>query len=195
MNVLWIIAGVIVALTTVEGVRQGVVRRAAELVGLVAIFLFASRLADLVAPRLESWLGIGQSAGFYSSWALVLIGGIIAVRLVAAGLRKVVHLTLVGWLDRVGGGVLGLAFGLILASCVFLVVYSIPVTEELRAEMEDSEPAGLVLHLAPSLYDAASEFVGGQRFFDMVEEHAGSAANRLKEEAAEAQDRISDVTH
>ena len=54
MNILWIAAGVIVVLTTFEGVKQGVVRRAVELVGLVAIFLFASRLADLLAPRLES---------------------------------------------------------------------------------------------------------------------------------------------
>lgn len=195
MNVLWIAAGVIVAVTTVEGVRQGVVRRAVELVGLVLIFVFASRLSDLVAPRLESWLGIGQAAAFYSSWAVVLIGGVVLVRLLAAGLRKVVHLTLVGWLDRVGGGALGLTFGLVLVSCLFLLVYTIPVTEELRAEMQDSEPAEFVLHFAPTLYDVVIDLVGGEHFFDMLEEHVGPAAEQLREQAAEAKERISDAGH
>jgi membrane protein required for colicin V production len=191
VNVLWIVAGILVAVTTIEGVRQGVVRRAVELVGLVAIFLFASRLADLLAPRLVDWLGLGSAAAFYGSWAVVLIGGVILVRLVAAGLRKVVHLTLVGWLDRLGGGVLGLTFGLILASCLFLLVYSIPVSEDLRDEMAESEPAELLLHFAPSLYDAGSELVGGERFFDMLDRHVRPAAQRLREEAGQ---RLSDVT-
>lgn len=191
MNVLWIVAGILVAATTIEGVRQGVVRRAVELVGLVLIFLFASRLADLLAPRLVDWLGLGSAAAFYGSWAVVLVGGVILVRLVAAGLRKVVHLTLVGWLDRVGGGVLGLTFGLVLASCLFLLVYSVPVSEDLRDEMGESEPAGFLLHFAPSLYDVGSELVGGERFFDMLDRHVRPAAQRLREEAGH---RLSDVT-
>jgi membrane protein required for colicin V production len=193
VNVLWIAAGVTVALTTFEGVRQGVVRRAVELVGLVAIFLFASRLADLLAPRLESWTGLGESAGFYSSWGVVLIGGIVLVRLVATGLRKIVHLTIAGWLDRLGGGVLGLTFGLILVSCLFLLITFLPGTKDLRDEIHSSEPAELLLHFAPSLYDAAAGISGGERFFDMLEEHIEPAAERLRERAAEAGDRISDV--
>lgn len=195
MNILWIAAGVIVVLTTFEGVRQGVVRRAVELVGLVAIFVFASRLADLLAPRLESWTGMGGSAAFYSSWAVVLIGGIVVVRLVATGLRKVVHLTIAGWLDRVGGGVLGLTFGLVLASCLFLLITFLPGTEDLAEDIHASEPAEMLLHFAPSLYDAAAEISGGERFFDMLQEHIEPAAERLREQAAEAGDRISDVTN
>jgi membrane protein required for colicin V production len=191
VNVLWIAAGVIVVATTVEGVRQGVVRRAVELIGLVAIFVFASRLADLLAPRLESWVGMDGSAAFYTSWVVVLIGGIVVIRLVATGLRKIVHLTIAGWLDRIGGGVLGLVFGLVLASCLFLLVTFLPGTEDLRDDMRASEPAEMLLHLGPSLYDAASEIVGGERFFDMLEEHIQPAAERIREQAA---DRISDVS-
>jgi len=194
MDILWIAAGVIVAATTIEGVRQGVVRRAVELVGLIAVFVFASRLADLLGPRLVSWFGMGSSASFYVSWAVVLVGGIVAVRLAAAGLRKLVHLTLVGWLDRLGGGVLGLAFGLLLASCLFILVWTIPVSESLREDMEASEPAEALLNFAPALYDAGSELLGGQRFFDMLEEHVRPAAERLKEKAVEAGERISDAT-
>jgi membrane protein required for colicin V production len=111
MSALWIAAAVIVTAATVEGVRQGVVRRVVELVGLILVFFFASRLANLLAPELDGLFGMDSSAGFYASWAVVLIVGVVAVRLVASGLRKIVHLTLVGWLDRMGGGVLGMAFG------------------------------------------------------------------------------------
>jgi membrane protein required for colicin V production len=193
MDVLWIVSGVIVALTTVEGVRQGVVRRAVELVGLIAVFLFASRLADLLAPQLASLFGMGSSTAFYVSWAVVLVGGVVAVRLAASGMRKLVHLTLVGWLDRVGGGVLGLAFGLVLASCGFILAWTIPVSEELREEIEASEPGNMLLHLAPAVYDAGVELIGGERFFDMLQEHLQPAAERLRDQLAETAGPDSDV--
>jgi len=182
MNVLWIAAGLIVVATTVEGVRQGVVRRAVELAGLIAVFLFASRLADLLAPMLSELFGASRQAAFYVSWAVVLIGGVIAVRLLASGLRKLVHLTLVGWLDRVGGGVLGLVFGLIIASCLFVGAYA--MSDDFKAELEGNEAAALMLNFAPSVYDAGREFFGGERFFDMVGEQLRPAVERLRDTAA-----------
>jgi len=193
MTVLWIAAAVIVTATTVEGVRQGVVRRVVELVGLILVFFFASRLAGLLAPELDGLFGMGASGGFYTSWAVVLIGGVVAVRLVASGLRKIVHLTLVGWLDRVGGGVLGLAFGLIIASCVFVLTLALPVRDSVRDEMEENPVAAILLNLAPAVYDAGREILGGERFFDMVREHVEPAANRLRDDAAHLGERASDV--
>lgn len=178
MPVLWIAAALIVVVTTVEGVRQGVVRRAVELVGLIAVFLFASRLADLLTPILEDKVSIDATVAFYASWAVVLVGGVIAVRAVASGLRKLVHLTLVGWLDRLGGGLLGMAFGLVLASCLFVGAHA--ASHDLRSELEESAPAELLLNFAPSVYDLGREFFGGRRFFDMVREHAEAPALRLR---------------
>lgn len=195
MNALWIAAAVIVAVATVDGIRHGVVRRAVELVGLILIFLFASRLADLVAPRLDGFLGLSSSAAFYSAWVVVIVGGVVAVRLAASGLRKVVHLTIAGWLDRIGGGVLGLAFGLLLSSCAFVLVHALPISGEFREELEDSPEAALMLNLAPSVYNAGREAFGGQRFFDMVRDHVEPAAARLRDEADELGDRASDAVH
>jgi len=193
MTVLWIAAAVIVTATTVEGIRQGVVRRAAELVGLLVVFLFASRLAGMLAPEIDGLFGMDSSAAFYASWAVVLIGGVVAVRLAASGLRKIVHLTLVGWLDRAGGGVLGLAFGLVIASCLFVLTQALPVSDTIRDEMEENPAAELLLNLAPAVYDVGREFIGGERFFDMVKEHVEPAADRLRDEAAELGERASDV--
>ena len=193
MTALWIAAAVIVTATTVEGVRQGVVRRVVELVGLILVFFFASRLANLLAPELDGLFGMDSSAGFYASWAVVLIVGVVAVRLVASGLRKIVHLTLVGWLDRMGGGVLGMAFGLIIASCVFVLTLALPVGESVRDEMEENPVAAMLLNLAPAVYDAGREILGGERFFDMVREHVEPAANRLRDDAAQLGERASDV--
>ena len=94
-----------------------------------------------------------------------------------------------------GGGVLGLTFGLILASCLFLLITFLPGTEDLRDEIHASEPAELLLHFAPSLYDAAADLSGGEGFFEMLEQHIEPAAERLREQAAEAGDRISDVSN
>ena len=193
MTPLWIAAAVIVTATTVEGVRQGIVRRAVELVGLILVFILASRRAGLLAPELDGLFGMNASGAFYTAWAVVLIGGVVAVRLVASGLRKIVHLTLVGWFDRVGGGVLGLAFGLIIASCVFVLTLALPIGDSVREEMEENPMAALLLNLAPAVYDAGREIIGGERFFDMVREHVEPAANRLRDDAAQLGERASDV--
>lgn len=195
VQVLWIIAAVLVVATTCDGIRHGVVRRAVELVGLVLVFVFASRLADLLTPHLDGLFGLSPRAAFYTAWAVVLIGGIVLVRLVASGLRRVVHLTVAGWLDRLGGGILGLATGLFLASCIFVLAHALPVGEELRTELEESPRAALVLNFAPSVYDAGRELVGGDRFFEMVREHVEPAASRLRDEAAGLGDRAEDVVH
>jgi hypothetical protein len=123
----------------------------------------------------------------------VLVGGVVAVRLAASGLRRIVHLTLAGWLDRVGGGVLGLAFGLIVASCVFILAHALPLSDEFHEELEESESASLMLHLAPAVYDAGREFLGGERFFDMVREHVSPAAERIRDGATELGERAADV--
>lgn len=194
MNVLWVAAAVMATVATVDGLRHGVVRRVVELVGLVLVFLFASRLADLLVPHLDGRFGMSASTAFFTAWVVVLIGGVVGVRLAASGLRKVVHLTVVGWLDRLGGAVLGLTFGLFLASCLFVLVRALPVSDELRAEMEESPEASLVLNFAPSVYDAGREVIGGERFFDMIRDHVEPAAARLRDGAAGLEDRARDVT-
>ena len=91
----------ILTISTIVGIKHGVVRRVIEILGLVLIFLFASRVADVIEPSLSDAFDIDPGATFFIAWAVVLIGGILLVRLIAIGMGKLFRLSILGWLDRI----------------------------------------------------------------------------------------------
>jgi len=176
MPVILIASAAVLLYCGIEGARHGVVRRAVEIVGLLLIFLFASQLAHAVEPWLARTVGISGRAAFFSAWTLVLVGGVVGVRMLAAGLGKLARFSIVGWLDRGGGAVLGLSFGAVLVSCALNGLLAAPVGDDLKDELRESTPTAMLLGVAPSFYDAASRTWKGGRFRDLFDEHVEPTA-------------------
>ena len=166
----------ILTISTIVGIKHGVVRRVIEILGLVLIFLFASRVADVIEPSLSDAFDIDPGATFFIAWAVVLIGGILLVRLIAIGMGKLFRLSILGWLDRIGGAVLGLAFGAIVCSCLLIGLLALPVSKQLRRDIQDHPVTSSLLHVAPSLYDIVAQSWDGEGFFEMVEKRIGPLA-------------------
>lgn len=182
--------GVLVVWFTIEGLRQGVVRRLVEVLGLIAVFLFASRLAGDLEPVLHDNWGMPARVAFFGSWAVVIVGGVVAVHLLAKLSQKIARLTIAGWLDRAGGAVLGAVFGALLASCALILVLAVPVEDDFKRELREDELAGPVLNLAPSIYDLARQAWDGQDFFGMIREHVEPAARGAAEQIRGAVDEV-----
>ena len=181
MEPVLVICGLVLAFSLVDGFRHGILRRAVELAGLILIFLFASRLADAIEPALSEKLGASPTAAFFGSWAIVLVGGVVLLRIVAATVASLTRLSVVGWLDRLGGAVLGLVFGLVLTSLLLIGVLALPVSDELKQEVRIHPVTRPLLHVAPSLYDAASQLWDGEDFFEMIEERLEPVARKAEE--------------
>ena len=181
MPILYAVVAALVVWFAIEGARQGVVRRLVEVIGLVAVFLFASRLAGDLEPVLHDDWGMSARVAFFGSWVVVIVGGIVAVHFVAKLSQKIVRLTITGWLDRGGGALLGAVFGTVLASCALVLVLALPLEGDFKRELRDDPLAGPVLRLAPAVYDVARGGWDGPGFFEMIEEHTG----RDPREAAE----------
>ena len=167
MTAVALVAALVVVWSAVEGFRQGVVRRVVELVGLLVVFVFASRLAELLEPVLRDELGLEGKVGYFASWVAVIIGGVVLVRLA----QKMVRFSITGWLDRAGGAVLGAAFGAVIVSCLLVLLLALPVGDDFKRELRDDPLAGGMLHLAPSVYDAVDGLWQGEGFFEMIEEY------------------------
>jgi membrane protein required for colicin V production len=181
MQIVLVLCGLILAFTLVDGFRHGIVRRVVELAGLIAIFLFASRLADALEPSLSEGLGASPTAAFFGSWAIVLVGGVVLLRVVAATISSLLRLSVIGWLDRLGGAVLGLVFGLVCTSLLLIGLLALPVSGSLKQEVRDHPVTRPLLHFAPSLYDAISPLWGGRDFFEMIEERLEPVARKAEE--------------
>jgi membrane protein required for colicin V production len=172
----------LVALVAVQGWRYGVVRRALEVAGLLAVLLFAPRLADALRPRLASLLHVEPHWGFVLAWVLILLAGLLVVRVIAAAVAKLLDISVVGWLDHFGGAVLGAAFGLVLASCLLLALLASRVDDRLKRQVLTHPVTAPLVHVAPAVYDVTRAVWGGASLGDMARVHLEPALDRATSE-------------
>ncbi|KPJ52514.1 MAG: hypothetical protein AMJ37_02765 [Dehalococcoidia bacterium DG_18] len=120
MNWFDIILIVVLALATFMGFRQGIISMVLPVVGLIIGVILAGQHCGTVG----GWLPIENAE--YAGWAgyaIILLVTFIAAVILARILRRFIRLVLLGWVDRLGGAILGLVLGVLfsgaaLAACV-----------------------------------------------------------------------------
>lgn len=150
------------------GWRHGVIRTVFTLVGLIIGIVLAGQwsdgLTEVLSPSGAQW-------AYFSSFAIIVIIVVIVANICGKILQTFLKLIMMGWVDSIGGTVLGFLFGALLMAAVLtsmgLYVNKIPGGEE-SAVVEaigDSALAkllidnfGLLLGLLPGEFDSVREF-------------------------------------
>lgn len=101
------------------GVYKGLVRILVGIAALVAAFALAAVYHRPLAATL-GWLGRDDGPRLLASYVLIFVGVLLLGGLTAFLLRNVVKIAMLGWADRLAGGVLGLASALLFAALVIL---------------------------------------------------------------------------
>jgi membrane protein required for colicin V production len=120
MNWFDIILIAVLLLSTVVGIWRGFINMILPLIGIIVGVI----LAGLYAPTVGGWLPIDNAE--YAEWtgyAIIIVGTLIVSIILAVILGRFIHMTFLKWLDRLMGGILGLALGALLcaaalAACV-----------------------------------------------------------------------------
>ena len=120
MNWLDIVLIAVLALATFLGFRRGIIAMVLPIVGLIIGVVLAGHYYGPVG----GWLPIDnqQHAG-WAGYAIIIVVVLIVSVILASVLRRFIRLVLLGWVDRLGGAILGLAVGslfcaAVLAACV-----------------------------------------------------------------------------
>jgi len=119
LNTLDILILVILGFTLIRGLFRGFIGEISSITGLIAGFFLANRYHSMLLPLMDSILpdpGIAQLL----SYALVFCTGLVGVLMIAAVLRHMLKIVLLGWVDRLAGAVIGLLKGGLI--CVLLVL-------------------------------------------------------------------------
>jgi membrane protein required for colicin V production len=114
----------------VAGLYWGLIRQVLSIFGLVGGIYFAGRLYEPVADFLH-----GDGSGLVAdlNWARIIafagvvIGFSLVLGIVGSVLRFMANLLLLGWLDHLLGGVLGLATSLLLTTVMVVAATVFPV--------------------------------------------------------------------
>jgi membrane protein required for colicin V production len=119
MNWLSIVIIVVALVLGFIGLRNGIIKTAFGIAGLIVGIALAGRyyggLAALLSPAQAAWASI-------AAYAIILIATCVAAGVLGWFVAKVVHLTLLGWLDRLIGFILGIFIGSLLCAAILAIV-------------------------------------------------------------------------
>jgi membrane protein required for colicin V production len=113
----------LLGLTLARGLWNGLFREALSLASLVAAAVAVRFLSGPLAASLEPFVGeaLGELGTRVLAGVLLFLAVLLAGSLLARGLRRSARLVGLGWLDRLGGGALGLAEGAAVAIVALLI--------------------------------------------------------------------------
>jgi len=160
MNWLDIVIIVVAVLLGLAGLRQGIIKTVFGIAGLIGGIVLAGRyydeLAALLSPSGATWANI-------AAYAIILIATLIVAGVIGWFVAKLVHLVLLGWLDRLVGCVLGVLIGgLLCAAVLAIVVKYYPGTEAVISQSGVAkflmEGFPLLLDLLPGEFDFIRDF-------------------------------------
>ncbi|GAI39500.1 unnamed protein product [marine sediment metagenome] len=119
MNWLDIVIIVVAVLLGLVGLRQGIIKTVFGIAGLIGGIVLAGRyysgLAALLSPAAATWANI-------AAYAIILVVALIVASMVGRLVAKLVHIVMLGWLDRLVGCVLGVVIGGLLCAAILAIV-------------------------------------------------------------------------
>jgi membrane protein required for colicin V production len=160
MNWLDIVIIVLIAVPTFIGLKVGIIKALFTAAGVIVGVVLAGRLADSLAGALTfiSDQGIAKVVAFAIILIVVMIIATVAAKLVKWAISAV----LLGWVNRLGGAILGLVLGFIFCGAVltmwvnYLDISGVVAESILAGLLLNGFP--VVLGLLPAEFDSVRSF-------------------------------------
>ncbi len=114
--------GVIIIIALIgafSGFRQGLIMSFVGFLGLIAGVALAGWAADPLADKISP---DGAGWAYILAFIIVLIIVMVIFHIVGTIIKQFIKLIMLGWLDSLGGALLGLFVGALLAAAVFIAV-------------------------------------------------------------------------
>lgn len=131
MHWLDIVFAAILAVNILIGLSKGVIRVLFPLVGLILGILVAAHSYGAGAIYLKPYLDSANWAKLIS-FAIILILITSIITLIGYLIFKLLHLLLLGWLDRVGGAVFGAIKGTFIVCLIIILLAKFPFGQSYR---------------------------------------------------------------
>lgn len=160
MNWLDIIILVVIAVSTLIGLRTGIIKAVLSLAGLIVGIILAGQYYVPLAEQLSfiPYFGAAKIIAFI----LILVGVMVGANVAASLLKKVTSVMMLGWVNHLGGAVFGLVMGSILCGALlatwlkFIGVGEAITESSMASILLKSLP--IALALLPSEFDTVRSF-------------------------------------
>ena len=175
-----------------KGFKDGVVKRVVEIVGIIATLILTARFATAALPWMIEHTGLSEGPALLITWAALFLVGFLLSKLLAAFIGKVFRLTLLGWVDRGGGAVLGAAIGILFCSVILVALSQITGGQKVQRAYEETAWGSFLFHAAPNVYRQVQRLEDGKagevwdRVLDTTRRETGEAVQSVRGSATDA---------
>ncbi|MCF8092799.1 MAG: CvpA family protein [Desulfotignum sp.] len=121
MNGFDLVVLVIVMFCMIRGLFRGLIREVSGIVGIIAGFYGAFTYYWILSPHL-AFLIQSPATRHLTGFCILFCGILILVGLLAALIRRILHLVFLGWVDRTFGMIFGTAKGALIVSVLFVML-------------------------------------------------------------------------
>lgn len=160
MNWLDVVIIVVIVISIFSGLKAGLIKVLFGLVGIVVGVVLAGHFSNSLASKLTfinnpDWAKI-------AAFAIILVAVMLVSAILAAILSKLISLVLLGWVNRLGGAILGLVVGALFISAIlaiwvkYLGIGDAVSGSALARFLLDKFP--VVLKLLPSEFNSVRDF-------------------------------------
>ena len=123
MNFLDIILICIIAIFLIRGFFRGLVQEVLSLGAVVLAIFLASNYQHFLVPHLKLYISSEITVNALA-YVLIFFGTIIVFWLIAKAIRSMLEISLLGWVDRLAGGIFGTIEGALIALILLMFMQS-----------------------------------------------------------------------
>lgn len=132
---------VVIALGTLQGLRQGALRMATSIVSLGAGVYAASMYYGRAASIAQAQFHVGPEAAAVIGYGAVFAIVCVAVQIAGTSVARLMNLVKLGWVDRIAGGAAGAAIVAVMSGvCVMLLTVVLPEDADLLRQSKLAPP-------------------------------------------------------
>ncbi|HHS13373.1 MAG TPA: CvpA family protein [bacterium] len=183
MNTIDITILVIIGFFAVKGLFKGVFLETFTLMGLLLGCVLALRGMGVPASFIQRIIAMPNLLASTLGFILILMGVVVLFRILGGIIKKLAHWSLLGWIDRAGGFIIGFFKGTLVASLLILLISLIPMSEELAAEQRNSLLYSPVKTVAPAVFNMVKRVVPRTKeFMEEIRETLDDTGRELGEQ-------------
>ena len=168
VNLTWLdlVTAALIVAGAFRGFKRGLIREGMAFAGLAVGIVLAGRWQDVAANSLEPFVG-GGAVLHGLAYLLIVLGALICATLVTVLLQRLARLLWVGWVDRIGGVLIGAVQGGVVATLALFLLVKYPILGIDRAVMASGIAPHLVALVAPAVSFLPPELAPVARFFEL----------------------------
>ena len=172
------------------GLRRGLIRQIIEIVGIIAAFIGAFYLAHHLAGYFEEKLGFTYQIALVVSAIALFIGILVLFHFLGLLLQKITSITLLGPVDRIGGGLFGAFKGVLLISLLLVIILGLPFPSSFKEDLRRDPLARAIHPVLPKLFNLVLSRTPAGLNFDGVVRNDDKALEKAKDKVKDVENAV-----